>query len=180
MSKGIVAKRYAVALFQLAKEQNALDRFEAELRTIKQVFNENEDFLTVLSNPKLSIDRKKLMVKEAFSSFSQMTLNTLYLLLDRHREDMILDVADEFIELANNEHGIAEAKVFSVRPLSEDEKTGISSVFAAKVGKVSLKIENVVDKSLIGGVKLRIGNRIYDGSVKGKLERLERELTAKR
>ncbi|MCH1625139.1 F0F1 ATP synthase subunit delta [Fredinandcohnia quinoae] len=180
MSKGIVAKRYAVALFQLAKEQHALDQFEGELRTVKQVFAENEDFLTVLSNPKLSIDRKKLIVKEAFTSFSQTTLNTLCLLLDRHREELILDVADEFIELANNERGIAEAKVFSIRPLSEDEKAGLSSVFAAKVGKASLKIENVVDKSLIGGVKLRIGNQIFDGSVKGKLERLERELIAKR
>ncbi|MFT4415410.1 F0F1 ATP synthase subunit delta [Fredinandcohnia humi] len=180
MSKGIVAKRYAVALFQLASEQNALDQFEAELRTVKQVFANSAEFQSVLKNPKLTADRKKSIITEAFVGFSQMTLNTLYLLVDRHREEIIADVADEFIALANNKRGVAEAVVYSVRPLTKEEESSISSVFAQKVGKTSLLIENIVDPSLIGGVKLRIGNRIYDGSVKGKLERLERELIAKR
>ncbi|MFS0862973.1 F0F1 ATP synthase subunit delta [Fredinandcohnia sp. 179-A 10B2 NHS] len=176
MSKGIVAKRYAVALFQVAKEQNALDQFEEEIRTVKQVFSNNEDFQNVLKNPKLTVESKKSIVTEAFAGFSQMTLNTLYILIDRHREDIIADVADEFVALVNDEKGIAEATVYSVRPLTKDEETGLSTVFASKIGKRSLRIQNVVDSSLIGGVKLRIGNRIYDGSVKGKLERLEREL----
>ncbi|WP_449538059.1 F0F1 ATP synthase subunit delta [Ferdinandcohnia sp. Marseille-Q9671] len=180
MSKGIVAKRYAVALFQLASEQNALDQFEEEIRTVKQVFVNNGDFQTVLNNPKLSVDKKKAIVEAAFTGFSQTTLNTLYLLIDRHREEIIADVADEFVALANDKRGIADATVYSVRALSEAEEAGISSVFAKKVGKTSLRIHNVVDPSLIGGVKLRIGNRIYDGTVKGKLERIERELIAKR
>lgn len=180
MSKEVVAKRYAVALFQLAKEQNTLDQFEAELRTVKQVFSENADLQSVLKNPKLSINDKKDIVKSAFASFSQMVLNTLSILVDRHREEIITEVADEFIQLANEERGIADARVYSVRPLSEDEKAALSSVFAKKEGKSSLRIENIIDKGLIGGVKLRIGNRIYDGSINGKLERLERELIANR
>ena len=95
---------------------------------------------------------------------------------DRHREDEIVEVANQFFELANEESGIAEAQVYSTRELSEAEREAISATFAAKVGKKSLRIENIVDSELLGGVKLRIGNRIYDGSLRGKLDRLERKL----
>lgn len=98
------------------------------------------------------------------------------ILIDRHREDYIAEMADHFIELANDERGIAEAKVYSVRPLTEAESEALSSVFASKVGKQSLRIENIVDSNLLGGIKLRIGNRIFDGSLRGKLERMERQL----
>lgn len=72
--------------------------------------------------------------------------------------------------------GIADAKVYTVRPLTEAEKEALSVSFAAKVGKKSLRIDNIVDTNLLGGIKLRIGNRIFDGSLRGKLERLERQL----
>ncbi|MCA1032101.1 F0F1 ATP synthase subunit delta [Bacillus timonensis] len=180
MSRGIVGKRYAIALFQIAKEQNTLEQFETELRTVKQVFSGNRELQAMLSNPKLTNEAKKTMINEAFTSLSPMVLNTLSLLIDRHREDIIDEVAEEFITIANDERGIADAKVYSTRPLSEDEKKSLSAVFAQKVGKSSLRIENIIDKNLIGGLKLRIGNRIFDGSVSGKLERLERELIAKR
>jgi F-type H+-transporting ATPase subunit delta len=180
MSNGIVAKRYAVALFQLAKEKQTLDQIEAELRVVKQVFTSNAKLTELLSNPKVSVEKKKGLVKDAFAAFSEQVLNTLYLLLDRHRETIVAELVDEFIDLANEERGIAEAKVYTVRPLTDVEQANISTQFARKVGKVSLRIENIVDRTLIGGVKIRIGNRIYDGSVSGKLQRLERELVAKR
>ena len=62
---------------------------------------------------------------------------------------------------ANEEKGIAEATVYSVRPLTADETEAISASFAAKVGKHSLNIENIVDTDLLGGLKIRIGNRIF-------------------
>ena len=96
--------------------------------------------------------------------------------MDRGREGLIVQVADHFIELADSEKGIAEAIVTSVRPLTEEETKAISTTFAKKLGKKDLRIENKVDSNLLGGIKLRIGNRIYDGSLQGKLERLERQL----
>lgn len=172
----IVAGRYGLALFQLAMEKDALDVIEEELRAVKQVFTENEQLQVVLQHPKISKEKKKELLKAAFSQFSSYVLNTMLLLLDRHRVNIIDEVAEHFISLANETRGIARATVYSVRKLSSDEVDAISAVFASKVGKKSLAIENIIDKSLIGGVKIRIGNRIYDGSVNGKLERLERQL----
>lgn len=176
MSKHIVANRYADALFQLGKEKNSLEQFEQDLRLVKDVFNQQKQLLDFLKHPKVESRNKKDMLKEAFASLSAEVMNTLLLLVDRHREEFIPDMIDSFFEKANEARGIAEAKVYSVRALNEDEKKALSDVFAKEVGKATLQIENIVDKTLIGGVKLRIGNRIYDGSVSGKLQRIERQL----
>ncbi|WP_017756599.1 F0F1 ATP synthase subunit delta [Calidifontibacillus oryziterrae] len=178
MSRDAVAIRYAVALFELAKEQNQLDQLEEELKVVVKVVEENPSFLTILKQPKISKDSKKALVKEVFKDASTIVLNTILLLIDRKREDILLEVVEEYFLLANDERGIADAKVYSIRALTSDEEKALSEVFAKKVGKSQLRITNIVDNSLIGGVKLRIGNTIYDGSVKGKLERIERQLLA--
>ncbi|WP_141430972.1 F0F1 ATP synthase subunit delta [Bacillus sp. 03113] len=175
MDSGI-AKRYALALFQLAKENQLLNQIEEELRTVKEVVIYNTDLQAVLKSPKLSIAQKKDIVKAAFSSANAYVINTLMILIDRHREEFIVDVVDQYIQMSNDEKGIADAIVYSVRPLKEEEREALSTVFAAKVGKKSLHIENIVDSNLLGGIKLRIGNRIFDGSLKGKLDRLEKQL----
>lgn len=176
MSYSTVAKRYALALFSIAKEQNQLEAIEQELRAVKSVFIQNKELSILLENPKFSTDKKKDMLKEAFATVSVPVLNTLLLMTDRHREDQVVGVVDAFIELSNEARGIAEAKVYSVRALTEDEKTAISASFAKRIGKQSLRIENVIDENILGGLKVRIGNRIYDGTLAGKLDRLEREL----
>ena len=176
MGDSMVAKRYALALFQIAKEQQLLEKVEEELRVIKEVLSENAELNAVLKSPKLANEKKKEIVKTAFASMNTYVINTLMLLVDRHRESQIPEVADGFIELANEYRGIAEARVYSIRPLTDEESSAFSTTFAAKIGKKSLKIENIVDSNLLGGVKLRIGNRIYDGSLRGKLDRLERKL----
>lgn len=171
-----VSKRYALALFDLAKEQNQLETIVEELRVVKQVMADTPELLALLKSPKLSKEQKKAFVKEIFSASTPYVQNTLMLLVDRHREGEIANMASDFIELTNEEKGIAEATVQSIRPLTEEEAAGISKAFAPKVGKTSLEIKNQVNTDLLGGVKIRIGNRIFDGSLQGKLERLKREL----
>jgi F-type H+-transporting ATPase subunit delta len=176
MSNSMVAKRYALALFQIAKEQQVLDEIEADIRVVKEVVQYNPELKAVLKSAKLSIESKKAIISASFTTVNGYLLNTLLILIDRHREDEIIHVADDFIELADSEIGIAEAKVYSIRPLTEVERDLLSATFAAKIGKKSLRIENIIDSNLLGGVRLRIGNRIYDGSLSGKLERLQRKL----
>ncbi|MGG1396974.1 F0F1 ATP synthase subunit delta [Bacillus salipaludis] len=176
MSNSIVAKRYASALFQIAKEQQILSQVEEDLRVVKEVIQTNKDLKAVLSSLKLTKENKKAILKQAFANINGYVVNTLMILMDRHREGEIVEVVNQFIELAYEASGVAEAEVSSVRPLSDAEREAISATFAAKVGKQSLRIENIVDSELLGGVKVRIGNRIYDGSLRGKLDRLQRKL----
>jgi len=176
MSRSAVANRYAVALFQVAKEKQLLEQVEEDLRVVREVVSGNTELSQILKTPKVSKEQKAQLIKNAFSTVNPYVQNILLILIDRHREDQISEVADQFIKLANDEKGIADAKVATVRPLTEEERQTLSSTFAAKVGKKTLRIENIVDTNLLGGIKLQIGNRIYDGSLRGKLERLEHQL----
>ncbi|MBA4536639.1 F0F1 ATP synthase subunit delta [Bacillus aquiflavi] len=176
MSNSTVAKRYAIALFELAKEHKIIEQVEEELRVVQRVFEKELNLMTILKSPKLPINKKKEILKIAFANVNPFVLNTLMILVERHREDQITSVVYHFIELAHDKKGIAEAIAYSARPLTDEELKALSAAFAKKVGKKALLINNVVDSQLLGGVKLQIGNRIFDGSVRGKIERLERQL----
>ncbi|UFT98947.1 F0F1 ATP synthase subunit delta [Radiobacillus kanasensis] len=178
MSEAVVSKRYADALFQLAQEKSRLVELEEEIRALDQIVKQSPELLTFLTNPKVSASDKKNLLKESLKDFSSEVIHTLFILVDRHREEIIPDVISHFIQLANEQKGIAEAKVYSVRELSIDEQEEISKVFAKKLNINVLKIENIVDPSIIGGIKIRVGNTIYDGSISGKLTRLERSIVS--
>ncbi|QAS53310.1 F0F1 ATP synthase subunit delta [Halobacillus litoralis] len=178
MSQSIIAKRYADALFQLGKERSKLDQFETELLTLREVYRDNNKIVSFLKHPRVSVDQKKKVMTDSFQSFSEEIVNTLKLLVERHREDIIADMIQHYIGMMNDAKGIADADVYSVRELSEAEKQRLSETFAPKVGKQSLNLTNIVDSSILGGIRLRVGNRIFDGSVSGKLRRIERELVS--
>ncbi|UOE93943.1 F0F1 ATP synthase subunit delta [Alkalihalobacillus sp. LMS39] len=180
MSNKAVANRYAVALFQLAKEKGLVQQIETELQLVKEVVGNTPEMMTVLLNPKVRVEEKQNIVKTGFGqNVSELVMHTLLLLVERKRVEALVPLVDEYKLLSYQEQNVAEAKVYSAYPLSEQEKTDLSVLFAQKVGKSKLIIENIIDKNLIAGITIRIGDRIYDGSVKGQLTRLERNLLQK-
>lgn len=179
MSNHAVANRYAVALFELAKEKQALEQTEKELQLIKAVFEQTPELKKVLEHPRVSEEQKKQLLFDSFKeATSEHVLHTLELLLQRNRIAAIESVIDKVQQLIFEEKNVASAKVYTVKPLSDEVKAELASTFAKKVGKSELIIENIVASDLIGGIKIRIGNRIFDGTIKGQLDRLERQLVA--
>ncbi len=176
MSKSVIAKRYATALFTLAQEKGQTGAVQEDLLVLKKTYRDNPELEQLLDSPRLSLANKKDVLANSFAGANTLVLDTLFVLLEKQRLHEVLNVVDEFITLANEAAGVADAKVFSTRPLTADESAAISSVFAQKVGKHSLRIENIIDPSLIGGVRLQIGNQIYDSSLSGKLGRLKQDL----
>ncbi len=176
MSKSIVASRYALALFKAAEEKGQVNSIQEELIEVKAVFKDNPKLEELLQLPRLSTAKKKDILAQLFKDANPLIQNTLFVLLEKQRLSEILNFVDEFISIANDAAGIADAVVYSTHALTEQEKAGISSAFAAKIGKQSLRIEHIIDSSLIGGIRVQIGNRIYDSSLSGKLNRLQRNL----
>lgn len=170
------AERYALALFEVSQKHGVTEQVEQDLREIKQVFQDNPELHKLLASPKLTQERTKNLVTELFGGAQPYLLNTLQLVGERKRLKEVGSIADEFIKRSNDAKGIEDAKVYSIRPLTEEETASISTAFAKKIGKQSLRIENIIDPSLIGGLRLQIGNRIFDSSVSSKLERLQRQL----
>lgn len=176
MSNALISKRYAEALFQLAEEKKITEAMESELLIVQEVFQQNQNFVLFLENPAFDGNKKKQLIDEAFRDFSQEVLNTLKLLVDRHHEEIVPEIVDAFVAFVNKAKAIQPATVYSVRALSEQEQEQLADVFQEKLHIANIKLKNVIDPDLIGGVKLRIGNTVYDGSVKGKLERIEKNI----
>jgi F-type H+-transporting ATPase subunit delta len=176
LSNPTAAKRYAIALFELAQQKNELRSVEEDLRELKLVWNSNKELKDLFTSPKLSLDKKKELIRQIFANANPIVIHTLLVLIDKKRLGEVALIINEFMTLSNEAQGVAEAKVYSTRELTEVERNNVSTVFAKNVGKQTLRIENIVDPSIIGGLRVQIGNRIYDSSLSTKLDRLKRNL----
>ncbi|MEJ8778364.1 F0F1 ATP synthase subunit delta [Pseudogracilibacillus sp. ICA-222130] len=178
MSEAVVAKRYADALFQLASEKNNVENIQNALSTVKDVIQNNKEVVDFLNHPRIKQADKMKIIEEAFGKFDKDVVNLIKLLVERHRISLVPAVIDHFAHFYNEENGIAAATVYSVRALTDAEKEQLESSFTTKLNKKSVSINNVVDPSLIGGMKIRVGNTIYDGSISNKLNRLKQNIVS--
>jgi F-type H+-transporting ATPase subunit delta len=177
MSKeSIVAKRYARALFEVARERGKTAEIEQELRLIANALDENPDYVKLLEHPNISASEKASMLKQTFGeNVSEEVSATLDLLLKKGRQSILRDLFAYYIQIANEASGQAQAQVYTPIPLSEEQSGQIASVFSKIVGK-TVRVETILDPSLLGGLQVRIGDRLYDGSLSGKLQRMQKAL----
>ncbi|GGJ91890.1 ATP synthase subunit delta [Lentibacillus kapialis] len=172
----VAASRYAEALFQIGDEKGKMDQLAEELDVLKSIFVENEQLVSFLEHPRIDNDTKKQFIDDVFQAFSNEVVTTLDLLNKRHRIGNLPAIIDHFTHMVNDAKGIAEATVYTVRELSDSEKEQLENTFAKRFNKQAIKLNTVVDSSIIGGLKLRIGNTIYDGTISGKLKRIKRNI----
>lgn len=173
---GAVAKRYAVALFETAKEKNLLDQIEAELQAVARSLDEHPQFLELLYSPRIDQQVKKDTFNQIFAnSLSETMLNFMNLLIDRHREGELNAILGHYTRQANQERGMEDALVTSVQPLTEAESESIKQHFGELTGK-QIRLNNKINPAILGGMIVQIGDRLFDGSVVGKLERFKRRV----
>ncbi|MFD0673723.1 F0F1 ATP synthase subunit delta [Cohnella sp. GCM10027633] len=177
MSRGtVVAKRYAKALFQLANENGLVSEVESKLSLVVSTVENDATIRAFLSAPNIALSAKVAALKSAFDDkASSFVLNTVSLLIERGREGEIASVLEAYLQVAGNVLGRADAIVTSSTPLSEVEKNKLAVKFGALLGK-TVRVTNAVNPELLGGLTVRIGDTLYDGSLKGKLDRLDKTL----
>lgn len=178
MSDAIVAKRYADALFQLAKDKNKLETIREELKIVRDVFVQNPKLQEVLFHPRVKHQDKVALIEDAFKTCDEDIIHTVKLLAERRRIQYIAEVTAYYTDNYNAAKGIAEATVYSVRELSESERAQVNAALAKQLNKQEIVIKNEIDSSILGGLKVKVGNTIYDGSVQGKLERVKNKLVS--
>jgi len=116
------------------------------------------------------------LIKRAFGDgLSELVISTLKLLIERGRFPVLPAMYQAYTAIADERSGRARAIVYSAYELSEADSQAIAAQFSRLTGK-TIAVENVIDKSLIGGIRVRIGDRLYEGSVAGKLEQLRKQL----
>lgn len=174
MLKGASAKRYAQALFEVGKEKGLLDRFLEDLDTIGQVLT-HPDLARVLDNPKFPFANKSTLVRRFLGERNPYILNFVDLLISKNRASTIADIRADFQRLYNAHQGIEIAQVTTAVPLSADERERVVERLSKITGKRVI-VESKVDQAILGGLLVRIGDRVLDGSTVTKLKALRMEL----
>lgn len=127
---GVIANRYAEALFQLGKEKELSETFVEECRVIRDVFENDDQLNAFLMHPGVTHSKKKQFLDDVLKSVSHDVLNMVKLLVERHRTEMISDVMKAYIQLDNEDKGILPATVYSVRELSDSEIAKLEDILA--------------------------------------------------
>lgn len=176
MLKGAVAGRYAKALYEIAIEREMVDLLEDELKSVASIVEDSPEFKKFLYHPQITADEKKELLERLLKGqISEVIRNFLALLIDHRREVFLKDIATEYVAMANKARNIVEVQVASAVELSKDEKSKLEALLA-RLTKKKVKTLYEVDPSLIGGVKVRMGDRVIDGSVKNRLSTLKEQL----
>jgi len=173
-----VLGRYARAYAEVAvKNKLNPEKTVAEFQQMSDVVNGSRELRNVLQNPAVSREQKLKLLDSIIQHIgaSKMLRNFLAILIDHRRIGNIGDVLEQFKRELDRRMGIADAKVSSVRELSSAEKKSLEQQLAAITGK-TVRATYSQDASLLGGVLVRVGSTIYDGSVQGRLQRMRQEL----
>lgn len=172
----IVAKRYATALLEIAKEHQTVELFEEQLVLVNETIESHDELRKVLLHPQIAPENKKALIDELFKNdLHKDVLNLIKLLIDKQRENIIPDMKTEYIALADADRGILEMTITTAQALDEQETDDLKQKLSQAFHK-KLRIHTKVDPDVIGGLLVRVGNRLFDGTIAGKLQRFEQEL----
>jgi F-type H+-transporting ATPase subunit delta len=171
-----VARRYADAAFEIGKADGTLETWERDLATLQASLRDVE-LRNLLEHPAVPFADKEKVLRRVVSGVSREPLSLALLMIRRGRPGAIDAMVERFAELVRRERGISLAEIRTARPLDDVQRTAIEERLRALTGD-RIEMREVVDEALIGGVAVRIGDRLYDASVRSRLERLRARLTA--
>jgi len=174
LSANAIARRYAKALVQLGAEEGAVEKFHGELTGVASVLAAHPELGSILSSPAYGIEAKREILKDVINrlAVSATLKNFFLLLLDRNRLGHLDQIIASYSTLADELSGVVRPIVTTAFPLDEQQMAGLKGALEKGTGrKVLLNVE--VDPTLIGGIVTKIGDKVFDGSVKTQLKRIE-------
>ena len=171
--------RYAESLFDLAKEENKVTQYLDDIKLVGEVLDSDPQIVQFFNHVLIENDKKIQLLDQSFKgNVDQYVLNFLKLLVQSRRIRYIDDIVKSYINLSNQYLGIEEGMIYTPYELTDQQIQDIEKAISQKENKkVTLKVS--IDPSLLGGIKVQIANRIYDGTIKNKVEMLKKELLRK-
>ena len=175
----VVGDRYAESLFDLAKEENKVTQYLDDIKLVGEVLDSDPQIVQFFNHVLIENDKKIQLLDQSFKgNVDQYVLNFLKLLVQSRRIRYIDDIVKSYINLSNQYLGIKEGMIYTPYELTDQQIQDIEKAISQKENKkVTLKVS--IDPSLLGGIKVQISNRIYDGTIKNKVEMLKKELLRK-
>ncbi|NLV17336.1 MAG: F0F1 ATP synthase subunit delta [Syntrophomonadaceae bacterium] len=171
-----VGRRYAEAFFAIAQEQVKIDQFQQELAEAVETIISHEELKAYMAHVLIPPSEKKEVLAKLFSSrISDTTMNFLSIVVDKRRANHLEVIYDEYQAMADESRNILKAEVVSAKHVDKQDITQLEKALAAATGK-KVRVEFSIDPTLIGGIKVRIGDRVIDASVVKRLDMLKSSL----
>lgn len=170
------ARRYAEAAFEIGRADGTLDAWERDLQALRDALA-NPELAAVARHPGIAYAVKERIIRRAASGVANEPLNLVLLMIRRGRPGAVARTVEHFETLLRNERGVSLAEVRTALPLEDREREALRQRLGTMTSN-TIEMNEVVDDSLIGGIAVRIGDQLYDASVRSRLERLRARLTA--
>ena len=173
----LISKTYGDALFELAVEKDKVDVLLEEIEQLQKVLSENDEFGRLMNHPKIIKEEKIQVAKDVFGGrASDELLGFLTIIITKDRYKDIDEILDYFIAEVKRYKGIGIATVTTAVPLKEEQCKKIEQKLLETTEFTKMEMHYKLDESLIGGMVVRIGDRVVDSSIKTKLSELQKEL----
>ena len=171
----IDAREYGKALFLLSEEEGTTELALGDIRLVKEAMSKHPTYETLLDTPALPVETKLGLIDEAFAGINANVKNLLKILCEKHATHDMPKVANVFEALYDEARGNLRVEAITAIPMTKKQLAAMQNKLELQTGK-HIFIENIVDASILGGVTLRYGGVQIDGSVKARLESLEKSL----
>ena len=169
------ARRYAQAVFQIALDQDELDRWLEDMTLLSQAL-ESRELAEFLDAPQVSVERKVGLIRETIGdTVAPLALNLLSLLASRSIAHLLTGVLDQYQRLLDAHRGIDQAEIVSAIPLDDQQRQRIIEVLKGITGN-EVRLTSRVEPQILGGFVARVGDRVIDGSTRSKIGVMRREL----
>lgn len=171
-----VSRNYARTLFELARRHEGIDAYEEGIEAVARLLDENPKFRLFLETPRIADGPKKEVLRRAFEdAFPEALLHFLLITVDKRRQRLLREIAREFHGLVDEHMGRTHVEVTVARELDEETVEELKRRLSEQMGKEAIPHVRVKPE-ILGGVVLRTGDTIFDGSLRRRLERLRRHL----
>jgi F-type H+-transporting ATPase subunit delta len=175
--KSTIARPYAKAAFQEARDRKRLGPWSEALQTAAAVVSDSR-VEALLGNPRVTPEELAALVSEtAGPQLDEEGRNFVRTLADNRRLSLLPEISARFDELKGEAEGVVDVTVTSAAPLDESQRSQLATALERRLGR-SVRLQCAVDSALIGGAVLQAGDMVIDGSLRGRLERIAYELTA--
>jgi F-type H+-transporting ATPase subunit delta len=175
----VAHRTYARALFEAAKEEGRLERVHEELTDFVATVEQVPQLRSVLESPELESRAKVALLEQVLGKVDEQVRNFVLLLVEKGRSGELTEIAREFEALVAREQGILDVELTTAVELSQKDFDQL----VERIGKASgrkVRASRAVDPGLVGGLVLQVGSRRMDASIRGRLDRLQQELTTRR
>lgn len=166
---------YSSALFDIALENKQLDKFKNEIILIQNALEENRDFVALANNYALTKDDKIELIKSSFKDFNSNLINLLCILAIKHRFNYVIKIFKNTIKQINSSLNVKQCLIYSNPLLTKTDIDKLTQKYSKELG-VELESKNILDESLIAGVKIVIDDKVFENSIKSRIEQLKEEL----